>query len=147
MWLSTKGRYALRSMLELALHGTTGKFVPATEISKNQEITSQYIEQLMVKLKRAGLVESTRGPAGGYRLTKKPAEITTGEIIRTLEGYIEPVFCVNPEVSHKECHRSPECAARLLWKKVGEKVSEILDSTTLEDLVKMDNDLKLGIGN
>ena len=144
MWLSTKGRYALRAMLELALHNE-GYLVSVSEISKNQEITSQYIEQLMVKLKRAGLVESVRGPAGGYRLIKRPSEITAGDIVKTLEGYVDPVFCINPKVSHKDCHRAPECAARLLWKKVGEKVSEVLDSTTLEDLVKMDKELKKGV--
>jgi Rrf2 family protein len=141
MWLSTKGRYAVRSMLEIALHNQ-GEPVPISEISKNQEITFQYVEQLMVKLKRAGLVESVRGPTGGYRLTKKPSEITAGDIVRTLEGYIDPVFCVNPQVSQKECHRAPTCAARLLWKKVGEKIAEVLDSTTLEDLVRMDKELK-----
>ncbi len=140
MWLSTKGRYALRTMLELALHD--GNLVPVTEISRNQEITSQYVEQLMVKLKRAGLVESVRGPTGGYRLTKKTSDITAGDIIRTLEGYIDPVFCVNPQISQKDCHRAPKCAARLLWKKIGEKVTEILDSTTLEDLIKIDKELK-----
>ncbi len=141
MWLSTKGRYALRAMLELALHNA-GALVSVSEISKNQEITSQYVEQIMVKLKRAGLVESVRGPAGGYRLTKKPSEISTGDIVRTLEGYIDPVFCVNPKISHKDCQRAPRCATRVLWKKVGEKVTEVLDLTTLEDLVKMDKELK-----
>lgn len=141
MWLSTKGRYAIRLMLELALHGEK-EIVSVSVISKNQEITPQYIEQIMVKLKRAGLVESVRGPAGGYRLTKRPSEITAGDIVRTLEIYIDPVFCVNPKVSHKDCHRAPKCAARMLWKEVGEKVTEVLDSTTLEDLVKMDKELK-----
>ncbi|MEW5768366.1 MAG: Rrf2 family transcriptional regulator [bacterium] len=140
MWLSTKGRYALRAMLELALH--EGDVVSISKISRNQEITSQYVEQLMVKLKKAGLVESVRGPTGGYRLTKKLSEITAGDIVRTLEGYIEPVFCVNPQISQKHCHRAPKCAARVLWKKVGDKIAEVLDSTTLEDLVRMDKELK-----
>ena len=143
MWLSTKGRYALRAMIELALHND-GSVVSVGEISRNQEITSLYVEQLMMTLKRAGLVESIRGCAGGYRLLKKPSEITAGDVIKILEGYIDPVFCINPEISQQECHRAPKCAARLLWKKVGEKISEVLDSTTLEDLVKTDKELKNG---
>jgi Rrf2 family protein len=141
MWLSTKGRYAVRSMMEIALHGE-GEIVPISKISKNQEIAFQYVEQIMIKLKRAGFVESVRGPLGGYRLKKKPSQITTGDIVRTLEGYIEPVFCVNPKVSKKECHRAPTCAARVLWKKVGEKIAEVLDSTSLEDLVKITKELR-----
>lgn len=141
MWLSTKGRYALRAMLEIALHNE-GSPVPISEISKNQEITSQYVEHLMIKLKKAGLAESVRGPTGGYRLTKKPSEITAGDIVRTLEGYIDPVFCIDPQLSQKDCHRSSKCATRLLWKKVGEKIAEVLDSTTLEDLVRMDKELR-----
>jgi Rrf2 family protein len=128
-------------MLEIALN-EVGKPVAISKISKNQEITFQYVEQLMIKLKRAGLVKSIRGPKGGYCLTREPSNITIGDIVRTLEGYIDPVFCVNPEVSKKDCHRAPKCAARLLWKKVGEKIAEVLDSTTLQDLVEMDKELK-----
>lgn len=141
MWLSTKGRYAVRAMIEIALHNET-ELVSISEISKNQEITYQYAEQIMIKIKKAGLVESIRGPKGGYRLAKKPSEITAGDIVRILEGYTEPVFCINPDVSQKECLRAPKCAARLLWEKVGQKINEVLDSTTLEDLVKKDRELK-----
>lgn len=142
MWLSTKGRYAVRIMLELGLHNK-GEIVSVREISCNQDITPQYVEQLMVKLRKAGFIESIRGPAGGYRLTKDVSEITTGDIIRASEGYIELVFCIDPKISKKECHRASGCAARLLWKKVGEKMAEVLDSTTIEDLVAMDREMSI----
>ncbi|OIP43046.1 hypothetical protein AUJ95_01055 [Candidatus Desantisbacteria bacterium CG2_30_40_21] len=141
MWLSTKGRYAVRIMLELALHDK-GQIVSVREISGNQEITPQYVEQIMVKLRKAGLIESIRGPAGGYRLIKEASSITAGDIIRPLEGHIGPVFCVDPMISKKKCHRSPTCATKLLWKKVGEKMTEVLDTTTLDDLVKMDREMQ-----
>lgn len=141
MWLSTKGRYAVRIMLELALHDK-GQIVSVREISGNQEITPQYVEQIMVKLRKAGLIESIRGPAGGYRLLKEAASITTGDIIRPLEGHVGLIFCVDPLISKKKCHRSSTCATKLLWKKVGEKIAEVLDTTTLDDLVKMDREMQ-----
>ncbi|MEK7273679.1 MAG: Rrf2 family transcriptional regulator [Candidatus Desantisbacteria bacterium] len=141
MWLSTKGRYAIRVMIELGLH-EKGKVVSVKEIASNQDISPQYIEQLIVRLRRVGLVESIRGPAGGYRLAKDASLITAGDIIRTLENYIDPVFCIDPKISKKECQRSSRCAARLLWKRVGEKMAEVLDSTTIDDLVRMDMELR-----
>ncbi|MBI4777835.1 Rrf2 family transcriptional regulator [Candidatus Desantisbacteria bacterium] len=140
MWLSTKGRYAVRMMIELGLH-EKGEVVSVREISVNQDISPQYVEQLMVKLRKVGLVKSIRGPAGGYRLAKEASSITAGDIIRTLEDYIDPVFCIDPKISKKECTRASGCAARLLWKRIGEATAEILDSTTIEDLVRMDREL------
>ncbi|MDI6780656.1 MAG: Rrf2 family transcriptional regulator [bacterium] len=141
MWLSTKGRYAIRVMIELGLH-EKGKVVSVREISNNQDISPQYIEQLIVRLRKAGLIESIRGPAGGYRLAKEASLITAGDIIRILEDYIDPVFCIDPKISKKECGRASKCAARLLWKRVGEKMAEVLDSTTIDDLVGMDRELQ-----
>ncbi len=148
MWLSTKGRYAIRVMIELGLHEKhekheKGEVVSIKEISGNQDISPQYVEQLMVKLRKAGLVESIRGPAGGYRLAKKASLITAGDIVRILEDYIDPVFCIDPKISKKECGRASRCAARLLWKRVGEKMAEVLDSTTIDDLVRMDRELQV----
>ncbi|MFH0774330.1 MAG: Rrf2 family transcriptional regulator [bacterium] len=142
MWLSTKGRYGLRAMLELALHNK--ETISIHQISKSQEITTQYAEQIMIRLKNAGLVESKRGPSGGYRLKKEPSEITALDTIKALDGHVDPVFCVNPEVSKKECHRASRCATRLLWEEVGKKIAEVLGSTTLSDLVKLDKKLNEG---
>jgi Rrf2 family protein len=137
MQISTKGRYAVRAMIDLALHGKE-EAVPISGISKRQEISFQYVEQLLNKLKRAGIVESVRGPKGGYKLKKSPKKITIGDIIRVVEGPIDPVFCVNPEkLKQRGCARAELCASRLLWAKLGEKIAEVLDGTTLEDLCKL----------
>lgn len=141
MWLSTKGRYAVRIMIELGLH-KKGEIISVKEISANQGISPQYVEQLLVKLRKAGLVKSIRGSNGGYQLAKEASDITSGDIIRTLEGYIYPVFCIDTKISKKECNRAPRCAARLLWKRVGEKTAEILDATTINDLIKTDRELR-----
>jgi len=84
------------------------------------------------------------GDVAEHTFHQKPSEITARNIVRVLEGYIDSVFCVNPEITGRECHRAPKCATGLLWKKVGEKIAQVLDSTTLEDLVKMDKELKNG---
>jgi Rrf2 family protein len=141
MWLSTKGRYAVRLMLELSCY-YRDRHLSVNELSKAQEIPFQYTEQIMVALKRAGLVESFRGPTGGYQLQRPPSEITTGEIVRIMEGTIDPIFCINPKESLKECHRSVTCASRILWMKVGEAIARVMDSVTLEDLVMLQHELK-----
>lgn len=132
MRLSTRGRYALRAMIDLAMHANGGP-VLRSDIAERQEISADYIEQLFVKLRRAGLIESVKGPGGGYILAQSADQIRAGDIIRTVEGPIALVNCVAPQQGDS-CSRVNSCVTRLLWKKLSDKVAEVLDSVTLKDL-------------
>lgn len=131
MKISTRGRYALRLMLDLALYGGDGP-VALGEISRRQEISEKYLEQLTPALSKAGLLRSVRGAGGGYLLTRAPAEYTVGEILRTQEGDLAPVACAGVEGS---CGRAQRCATVELWRKVREAVDGVVDAVTLQDLV------------
>lgn len=133
MKLSTKGRYGLRAMLEMALNEDQGPMATRT-IAENQELSERYLEQLLIPLKQAGLVKSTRGSQGGYVLGRKPQNITIGDIIRVLEGPIAPVECVS-EINPDECDRSGFCVTRGIWTRMRDAITEVLDSYTLWDLV------------
>ncbi len=133
MKLSTKGRYGLRAMLDLALSEQTGPIASHT-IAQRQDISERYLEQLLIPLKQAGLVKSIRGSQGGYVLGRAPKDISVGDIIRVLEGPLAPVDCVN-ELNPEECKRADLCVTRLIWTKVRDSIAVILDSYTLEDLV------------
>ena len=135
MRLSTRGRYGVRAMFDLALHYGKGP-TPLKDVSRRQEISANYLEQLFVHLRREGLVEGTRGPRGGFFLTRKPSRIKIGDVIRAIEGPISLVSCGDPKVKKEECHRADTCITRLLWKKTSKKLAEILDAVTLEDLCK-----------
>ena len=130
MKLSTKGRYAVSALFDLALNAN-GNLVSAREISKRQQIPLSYLEQLLLKLKNAALVKVVRGPAGGYTLARKPKQLSIGEIIRAVEGPIALAPC-----QLKACQREGCCSTRLLWGKLSLKVSKLLDQTNLSDLVK-----------
>jgi Rrf2 family protein len=129
--LSTKGRYGARLMLELALQYGKGP-VLLKEIAKNQEISEGYLEHILPPIKAAGLVVSSRGAHGGYTLSRSPADITLGEVVRVVEGNLAFVECV---IAPNVCNRSDFCVTRDVWGKVSKKISEILDSTTLESMV------------
>ena len=132
MKLSTRGRYGVRTLLDLALHRDEG-LVLLKDIARRQEFSLPYLEHLIAPLIAAGLVKSTRGARGGVSLLKPPAEIKLGEAIQLLEGPIAPVDCVNdPEL----CHRSSFCVTRDIWVEMKEAMSRVLDSTTLQDLVE-----------
>jgi Rrf2 family protein len=133
MKISTKGRYALRLMLDLALN-YNGEFVSIKEISKRQEISDKYLEQIITVLNRAGFVKSVRGAQGGYMLAKAPAEYTVGMILRLMEGNLAPVSCLEDE--RNMCHRSPECVTVEVWEKINEAVNNVVDHITLADLVE-----------
>lgn len=133
MKLSTKGRYGLRAMLEMALNEENGPMTTRT-IAEHQELSERYLEQLLIPLKQAGLVKSIRGSQGGYVLGRKPENITVGDIIRVLEGPIAPVDCVS-EINPDECDRSGFCVTRGIWTKVRDAITEVLDSYSLQDLV------------
>jgi len=138
--LSTRGRYALRAMIDLALH-TDGEPVLRSDIAERQEISTDYIEQLFVKLRKAGFIESVKGPGGGYILAKSPDQIRAGDIIRTVEGPIALVHCVAPQ-QETACHRIDSCVTHLLWKRLSDKVAEVLDSVTLKDLCDQARELQ-----
>jgi Rrf2 family cysteine metabolism transcriptional repressor len=141
--LSTRGRYALRAMIDLALHSNGP--VPRSDIAERQEISADYIEQLFVKLRRAGLIESVKGPGGGYTLAQSADQIRAGDIIRTVEGPIALVHCVAPQQG-AACHRVDSCVAHLLWKRLSDKVAEVLDSVTLKDLCAQTRELEEALG-
>jgi Rrf2 family cysteine metabolism transcriptional repressor len=131
--LSTKGRYGLRAMLDLASNAKKG---PRTihAIAERQEISERYLEQLLIPLKQSGLVKSVRGPQGGYMLGRAPQDISVGDIIRVLEGPLSPVDCVS-EQNPDDCKRADICVTRTIWAKVRDCIAEVLDSYSLLDLV------------
>jgi Rrf2 family protein len=138
MKISTKGRYALRLMLDLAIHNT-GEPVRIKDIAARQEISDKYLEQIISSLNKAGYVKSIRGPQGGYRLTKAPEQYTVGMILRLTEGSLAPVACLDDEVN--SCTRQDTCATLKLWKMVNDSVSSVVDKVTLADLVEWQNEM------
>ena len=132
MGISTKSTYGIRAMFELALHYGRSP-VSVTYISERENISVPYLEQLLSKLRRKGLVKSVRGPKGGYILAKKPKEITVGDIVRVLDGDITPVHCVSNKVL-KNCKMIDRCVTKSVWKKLKDAVDDSLDSVTLKDL-------------
>jgi len=132
MKLSTKGRYATRLMLDLALHRAEG-LVLLKDIAARQAISGKYLGHLILSLKAAGLVNSSRGAHGGYSLTRPPADITLAEILRAVEGDLALVECV---AAPGICNRSDSCATRDIWALVSENITDTLGSVTLEDLIR-----------
>ena len=133
MMISTRGRYALRVMLDLAQQ-TTDRYVPLKEIANRQEISEKYLEIVIKVLVQNKLLTGLRGKGGGYRLTKEPGEYTLGEILRLTEGSLAPVACV--EESYTECSRRGFCLSRPVWQELDKIINEYLDGITLEDLLK-----------
>ena len=133
MKISTKGRYALRMMLDLALNEENG-YIPIKEIAKRQGISDKYLEQIISILNHAGFVKSVRGAGGGYKLTKKPSEYTVGMILRLTEGSMAPVSCLEDEVN--TCDRAENCVTLGVWKKLYSAINDVVDNITLEDLVE-----------
>lgn len=132
MKISTKGRYALRLMLDLAVN-YTGEYITIKSIAKRQEISEKYLEQIITQLSRAGFVKSARGAQGGYMLARKPADYTVGEILRTMEGNLAPVACL--EENHEICSRANECVTLEVWMKLEQAINNVVDNITLADLV------------
>ena len=132
MKISTKGRYALRLMLDLALN-SGGTAVPLRDVARRQEISDKYLEQIVTQLSRAGLVRSVRGAGGGYLLTRAPEGYTVGEILRVLEGTLAPVSCVE---GAECCQRADRCVTLEVWQQIQAAVSGVVDTLTLADLVE-----------
>jgi Rrf2 family cysteine metabolism transcriptional repressor len=132
--LSTKGRYGIRAMLALARLYGQGP-IPLKEVAEIESLSEAYLEQLISELRKAGLVRSVRGAQGGYLLAKEPDSITTGDIIRVLEGPIGPVQCVIEIPGTDTCDCAESCVERLLWKRLRDSMVQVLDSITLADLM------------
>ena len=131
MKISTRGRYALRLMLELAMNAD--RYTAIKNISERQNISGKYLEQIISVLSRAGFVKSTRGPQGGYKLARPAEEYTGGMILRLIEGSLVPVACMEEEPN--QCPRSEECVTLDVWRQIDEAVSGVVDNITLADLV------------
>ena len=133
MKISTKGRYALRLMLDLGLYHT-GNPVSLKDVAARQGISDKYLEQIISVLNKAGYVRSIRGAQGGYVLAKEPSEYTVGMILRLTEGDLTPVSCVGAEASG--CERRGDCVTARVWEKIYDAVSDVVDGITLADLLK-----------
>ena len=131
MKISTKGRYALRVMIDLAVNDK-GDYVSLKDISNRQAVSLKYLEQIMAMLNKAGYVKSTRGNNGGYRLAKSPEEYKVGDILRKTEGDLAPIACVNGE----ECGKRENCKTFKFWQGLDNVINEYVDSKTLADLIK-----------
>lgn len=129
MILSTKGRYGLKAIFELALNYGSGP-VSLKKIAEKYDISESYLEQLFAKLRKSGYIDTVRGPQGGYFLARKPDEITVGMILRTLEGDITTSECVSKEV----CSRESICATRVILEKIENSINNVIDNITLADM-------------
>ena len=137
MLISTKGRYALRVMIDLAEHQTEG-FIPLKVIAERQEISEKYLESIIKLLVRAKLLNGVRGKGGGYKLTKAPEQYTVGGILRLTEDSMAPVSCL--EQGADACPRIAECRTLPLWQGLNKVISDYLDHVTLADLMRSDPD-------
>ena len=132
MLISTRGRYALRIMLELAQYDR-GKYIPLPLIAERQEISEKYLESIISVLGKAGLVEGLRGKGGGYRLSRELKDYSVGEILRLSEGSLAPVACLEHEPI--DCPRAEECITLDFWRGLYDTINKYVDSVTLEELV------------
>ena len=133
MMISSRGRYALRVMIDLAEH-SDGSYIPMKEVAQRQEISLKYLEKILPVLVGGRLVEGIQGKGGGYRLTRAPGEYRIGEILRLTEGDLAPVSCL--ECGTDECSRSATCRTLPMWSELNRRILEYLDSVTIADLMK-----------
>jgi Rrf2 family protein len=131
MRISTKGRYAVRVMLDLALN-SNGECIKVKDIAARQELSEKYLEQIISALSRAGYVKSVRGAQGGYRMTKAPEEYTIGMILRVTEGSLAPVACLDEGA--EVCERCDTCETLAVWKQVADAIDNVVDNITIADL-------------
>lgn len=135
MMISTRGRYALRVMIDLAEHSDSG-YIPMKDVAARQEISLKYLERILPALAKSNLIEGVQGKGGGYRLTREPNEYRVGEILRLTEGDLAPVACL--ECGAKPCDRAAECRTLPIWTELDRRINEYLDSVTVADLLKND---------
>lgn len=134
MMISTRGRYALRVLIDLAERAGSG-YTPMKEVAARQEISLKYLEQILPVLSKEGFIEGVHGKGGGYRLAKAPGECRVGDILRLTEGDLAPVACL--ERGAEECRRSAECRTYPMWKEFYEMTNRYFDGITLADIVKV----------
>lgn len=134
MRFSTRGRYGVQIMVDLAQHTTEGP-ISLKSIADRQKLSEHYLEQLIPELRKAGLVKSIRGAQGGYILAKRPEDIFIGDVIRVLEGPIAPVECTN-QSGDDCCEKTEFCVTREVWVKVRDSINDVVDSISLADLLK-----------
>ncbi len=132
MKISTKGRYALRIMIDLAIN-SNGKFISLKDIAQRQDISNKYLEQIISLLNKAGFLETARGYTGGYKLAKNPKDYKIGDILRASEGDLAPIYCLT---GAEECDKQKDCKTYSFWKGLDNVINEYIDSKTLEDLIK-----------
>lgn len=132
MRLSTRGRYAIRAASNLAVRHSAEP-VPLKTIAKEEHIPLRYLEQLMNRMRRNGILESSRGPGGGYRLKRPPGDISLGEIISAIEGRVAVAGCVKPD-RRKNCRIEKSCASRLFWADLSAMIQSVMDNVTLQEL-------------
>ena len=137
MKISTKGRYALRLMLDLGLH-YNGEYIPLKAVALRQGISDKYLEQIITHLSRAGYVKSARGAQGGYMLKMEPQNYTVGMILRQTEGSLAPVACI--EDDEIVCDRQQQCVTSIVYKKINDAISGVVDNITLQDMVDWQNE-------
>ena len=133
MKISTKGRYALRMLIDLALHQDKG-YVSLKDISERQGISKKYLEQIVPMLNRNGILRTNRGNHGGYLLAKPPEACTVGAVLRATEGNLAPVTCLESEIN--DCPRAEQCPTLFIWDGLNRAVTEYLDSITLRDIIE-----------
>jgi Rrf2 family protein len=135
MKFSSRGHYGLQAMVGLARAYGSGP-AALTDIAAVDSLPLGYLEQIMIKPRRAGLVEATRGAHGGYRLAAAPSQMTVGEVMRVLEGPIAPMECASEDANPGCCDRETECTTKKVWVQLRDSIAEVLDSTTLADLCR-----------
>ena len=133
MLISTRGRYALRVMIDLA-EQQSGSYIPLKEIAQRQEISEKYLESIIKTLVHTGDVEGLRGKGGGYRLTRAPEDYAVGDLLRKMEGTLSPVACLGP--GSAVCTRAPDCRTLPMWKQLDRLVNDYLDSVSIADLMR-----------
>lgn len=131
MIVSTKGRYALRVMIDLAEHQSE-KYVPLKEVAARQEISEKYLENILKVLVQNGFLEGLRGKGGGYRLARRPAEYTVGRILKATEGFLAPVACLESDA--ETCSRSETCATLPIWQELYRLIDNYFEGITLDQL-------------
>jgi len=130
--ISTKGRYALRMLLDLAEH-RNDKFIALKDIAKRQNISKQYLEQIITIINNSMILRANRGKHGGYMLAKEPSEITVGQILRITEGNLSSISCLEGEVN--QCDKVDTCKTLYIWKELNKVIADYLDSVTLQDIL------------
>lgn len=132
MKISTKGRYSLNVMIDLALNNKENKYISLKDISERQQISMKYLEKIVAVLNKAGYIQSSRGNNGGYKLTRDPKDYKVGDILRVAEGSLKPLDCIG-----QECGKRGQCKTYNFWQGLDKAIEDYVDSKTLEDLIKL----------